>query len=88
MSAQRLVRIMVDPEYGPESWWDAARAEANAGRLPTPRLAPLLDVGGPDEIDVLPAMAATIRHWASRLPGWNDGPEYARHPLIFEEVGQ
>ena len=64
-------RITVDDENNADEWWAA--------------------------LDTLyPTLAATLRRSDSavvyedtlaalrRLPGWADGPEYARHPLIVE----
>lgn len=80
---KKTIRVVVDQEYGPEEWWETARDQADAGKLPSPRLAPLLQPGGPSEIIVSPAVAERIRAWARRLPGWAAGPPHARHPLLF-----
>lgn len=77
------VRISVDWENAGEPWWCAVRASQSipaAIRL-------LLESDTADSVVVDGEAARAVRAWAEALPGWNDGPEYARHPLLFAEQG-
>ena len=62
------VTVRVDYENNGEEWWDALRARPDGKRLER-------SIDGGD----LP-----LRDLATLvgLPGWSDGPDYARHPLI------
>lgn len=73
-------RLSTDMENMTECWWDAAHQARD--QFPE-SVRPLLDwrtdcteVIVPDEdADAFVALAET-------LPGWDDGPAYARHPVI------
>lgn len=73
------VNIVIDEENNGEIWWEAAH---NSKTAPACFLR-LLDLGPSEGITVGPEDAETIRAWASTLPGWSDGPSYARNPLLF-----
>lgn len=75
-------RVSVDYEYNPEDWWDAARASADAPAA----VQPLLEPGGPSTIRVAARDAVAIEAWAARLPGYADGPEWARTALLIARV--
>lgn len=64
-------RVKIDHECPASEWWAALRASC-------PRHA-LLDPG-----TVATRLARHEIDAITRLPGWNDGPEYARHPLVIE----
>ncbi len=76
----KMTTILVDYENNAETWWDAARSHPN----PPEALRPLLEVGGPDSIEVTKEEASEIQTFAESLPGWKDGPEYAPRALIIE----
>lgn len=74
-----LVRVSVDEDTTAEAWWDAAREPGASGwpgdrqRCPDSCL-PLLEISGPKEVEVSRGDALAFEAWASRLPGWSDGP--------------
>lgn len=72
------VTIMVDQENGAEEWWDAAR---DASECPD-GLVDLID-GTDTEVTLSGEDAAVALAWCQALPGWNDGPDHAPHPLTF-----
>ena len=73
--------VSVDEENNAESWWTAARAAKETA--PT-WLRPLLAVSGPSRVLAPDAAAAKAgRAWAEALPGYSDGPDYARTALIW-----
>lgn len=74
-----MIRIIVDEEFGAESWWDAARERADC----PPALRALLHNVSDWEIEVTEEEAAQIEAWCKSIPGWNDGTAYASHPLLF-----
>lgn len=70
-----------DEENNAEAWWTAARA---AKETAPAWLRPLLDVSGPNRVLAPDAAAAKAgRAWAEDLPGYSDGPDYARTALIW-----
>lgn len=83
MTTDNQIRIAVDYENNAERWWDAARRHrsgcpASCGHL--------LDGTGAAETEsatVTTEDADIFCAWASSLPGWADGPDYARHPFTF-----
>jgi len=74
--------ILVDFEYAAGDWWAAARSSEN---VPSAAV-PLLEPGNSNVIRVSDEEAEQIMAWASGLPGWDEGPEYARHPLILQDA--
>jgi hypothetical protein len=61
--------IRVDDENNAERWWDALR-EAR------PDIATSLERNG------CAVVSDSVLHSLESLPGWSDGPEYAKTPLI------
>ena len=77
----RQASIRVDHENNAEAWWDAARDLANSVRNPDfTRVFNLLD--GSDEIEVSQNDAEHFLETATKLTGWDDGPNHARNPVI------
>jgi hypothetical protein len=74
-------RIAVDYENNAEEWWNAAKTDQNAPEAFAPLLA-----DNADEVTVSDDEADEIIAWASGLPGWNDGPEYAPTALTVHEA--
>ncbi len=80
--------ITIDKEHNGDAWWTAY----NATLHPDPRARDIQRVDSimsqvrnnksavipGDELDV-------FIEWAESLPGWNDGPEHAPHPLLISE---
>lgn len=68
----QLVSVRVDEENNAEEWWDAVRAADRGGA----GLEAAIDSGR-----VTRAQLAVLRG----LPGWSDGPEFARTALVVED---
>ena len=76
------MQISIDHENAAETWWNAARAAKSVPGL-------LFDLIHGCQATVTSATreeAVAALDWASKLPGWGDGPVYARHPLIASDV--
>jgi hypothetical protein len=76
--------IKIDYENNADAWWTAAREFANAGHNPSfTRILNALE--GSDEVgdDVILGDLGSFVAIASALPGWEDGPRYAQHPVLF-----
>ena len=79
----RRYRLHIDLENNSESWWDAL---ASSGRMPPPALRALA-VGlrpGRRVRWITAAERDAALAFAATLPGWDNGPEYARHPFTVE----
>ena len=79
--------IKVDFENIAEPWWDAAQALAASGKDPTfTRIINALLRSRDDEVgdDVIRGDLDAFHAACARLPGWDDGPTYARWPLIID----
>ena len=72
-----MVRLSVDFEHPSRAWW------ANGGQ----ELWDGITEGFEDTKVVLDDdLAASWLAEARRIPGWDDGPEYAPHPVIAAPV--
>lgn len=74
--------VRVDEENNAETWWTAARASTDAPEA----IRPILSTGA-SRVVVPYAEDATVRAWCEALPGWNDGPAHAPHPLVLAKAG-
>ena len=74
--------VTVDEENNAEIWWDAAEADKT-----TPASFARLQ-GSQSMIVLSKSDAVEFVVWAMSLPGWNDGPSYAPHPLTIQPVTQ
>lgn len=83
----KAVLIKVDSENNANKWWDAAWQWQEAAKEEdiTDAQAAFLAYGQ-DEVTVPAEDAAAFRTWAEKLPGWAEGPEYARHPVTFNDA--
>lgn len=73
--------IKIDEENNAEQWWDAARTLAARVSDPTfTRVMHAIERGDENmpssDVEAFVAVART-------LPGWDDGPSYARNPVLF-----
>jgi hypothetical protein len=72
-----VIRLAIDFEHPDRTWWESGGQELWEGVT-----------GGDDEsavfLDV--AVAESWLREASKLPGWEGGPEYAPHPIAFRSV--
>lgn len=67
--------VGTDWENGDEDWWDAANTATNAPAV-------WQAAASADPIVVTADEAEQIIAWAETLPGWDEGPEFAPHPLV------
>jgi len=72
-----LVRLGIDYENPATLWWESGGRELWEGIAEDP------DAGS---IVVEESIARSWLAEAETLPGWNDGPEYAPHPICLSEV--
>ena len=86
MGTQNLT-IRVDYENNAEEWWTAARELARTDTSRGAEVFRRLDrvVQSGDLEGVLPEEVSAFEAWASDLPGYDDGPEHARHPFNVYE---
>lgn len=78
-----MKRITVDYENDADKWWRYARVSPTI-----PKVAQPLILTPVDTIEVEDMDAMLILIWAKSIPGWDDedAPDYAPHPLLFQEV--
>jgi len=72
-----LVRLGIDYENSSPIWWESGGLELWESIAESPD-APSIVVDD--------AIADSWLAEASHLPGWNDGPDYAPHPIRRSEV--
>lgn len=72
-----MVRLAIDFENTARGWWDAGGRELWEGVAE-----------GFDTNAVLldEALALSWLEEAARIPGWDDGPEFAPHPVSLREL--
>lgn len=88
------VRIVVDEENHAEAWWTAAREAVKALEPATypehadiARIFAALDRGTRTEPVVVSSdEASEFENWALGIDGYDDGPEYARTALLFQDA--
>lgn len=76
--------IKVDYENNGEEWWTALY-ERMAANDRVPVCLPELRANG-DEWEIDAVDAPHIRRFFESLPGWNDGPPHAPHPVLFSST--
>jgi hypothetical protein len=74
-----LARLAIDFENPAKSWW------ANGGRELWEGIAEGFDT---NEVVLEESLADSWLAEAARIPGWNDGPEYAPHPILLKPVDE
>lgn len=74
--------IRADYENSAQTWWDAARTAANTDDSQGASVFRRLDTSRDDGAEVTADEAAAFTAWAAKLPGHDDGPEYARRPYV------
>ncbi len=72
-------RITINPDRRSSTWWDNARASPHA---PQP-IVPMLEVFGPEAIEVSDRDAAAIFTWAASLIDWDPSAPQ----LLIERLG-
>lgn len=78
-----LVFLAIDEENAAIVWWDALRASDPGDPALREVKAQLLSGAG--GADVPADVADAFFRWSETLPGWDDGPEYARAPFFLSE---
>ncbi|MCZ6465448.1 MAG: hypothetical protein O7A09_14030 [Proteobacteria bacterium] len=74
-----MVRLAIDFENPCPKWWDSGGRELWEGLLE-----------GFEENDVLldEPVAQSVLARAAEIPGWDDGPEYAPHPIRMKAIDE
>lgn len=80
-----LFRIVADVENAAELWWTEADA-APASEYPSDGTVHDLVVERKDEVVVSGSELKEFLRWATQLPGWKDGPSYARRPFVVFDI--
>lgn len=76
-----MTTVRIDWENNSEVWWDAARAASDCPA----ELHALIYGLCATEVEVESARLPALLAWCASFPGWSDGPQYARHPLMVRE---
>jgi hypothetical protein len=74
-----LVRLAIDYENSVSLWWESGGRELWEG------------VGEGFDAGSVVLDEALAHSWigeAERIPGWDDGPEYAPHPVVVREIDE
>ena len=74
-----MVRLSVDFEFASRSWWDQGGQDLWDG------LTGGLD-GDANSVTVDEHMAKSWLAQAEKIPGWNEGADYAPHPITVSAV--
>ena len=74
-----MKRLSIDYEFSSRSWWE------NGGQEMWDALTEGFDRGG---IVVDEHLATSWLAQAEKISGWNDGAEYAPHPISLGEVDE
>lgn len=80
-AADDRVMLRIDFENDAGTWWGATARTSDA-----PAAFAALDGSCYSEVECSRVEAEAVIAWGATLPGWSDGPEYARHPLIIVEI--
>ena len=73
-----FVRLAVDYEFPSRTWWETGGQELWEA---------VADGSDVSAVVLDGDLAASWLARASRLPGWEDGPEYAPHPISMSPIG-
>lgn len=81
--------VRVDCENNAESFWDAVNALLDKDMLGDDYGVQyaLAVLRSENEVEITDAETMErFTNLVASLPGWDDGPEYAEHPLLFDAV--
>lgn len=67
-----LIRLVIDYEFSSREWWEGGGQDLWEA---------LADTSGTAVVVLEESLADAWLDQARALPGWNDGPEYAPHPV-------
>lgn len=83
---EQNVTIRIDEENAAEAFWSyvatIGQQAAEDNGCPS-SCVPLLVRS--QSVSVTAEDAAGFREWVATIPGWSDGPEYARDPFTFSD---
>ena len=79
---EKPIKIKINWENNSETWWDNARGGYKESC--PPEMLDLLEIDGPSEIYVVKSSADEILNWCESIHGWDNGPKFAPHPIVFE----
>ena len=74
-----LVRLAIDYEFSSREWWDAGGQDLWEA---------LADTGETAVVVLEETLADSWLAQARALPGWNDGHEYAPHPVAVSPADE
>lgn len=76
----------IDYENNAKTWWEAARADIKKRKDNKSSIVRFFTSIEKNDCAQLPlnSDAQAIIAWCESLPGWSDGPKYAKTALIFE----
>jgi len=72
-----LVRLAIDYEHAGRRWWEGGGQDLWDALLESP---------GDKDVVVDEAVAHSWVAQAEAIEGWNDGPEYAPHPVVVQGI--
>jgi hypothetical protein len=72
-----LVRLAIDYEHESRRWWESGGQDLWDAILESP---------GANDVILDEALAESWLAQAASIEGWNDGPEYAPHPVTRQSV--
>ena len=74
-----MVRLSIDFENASQTWWDKGGRDLWEG----------ITEGFDNNSVVLDdSLAESWLDTARKLPGWDDGPEYAPHPIMLSPIDE
>jgi hypothetical protein len=79
--SEKKYKVRPDWEYNAEDFWNALYEAEDSGKL-TKNLKELASTEGAAGVTVTRSELKFLKS----LPGWGEGPQHARDPLIIEEV--
>jgi hypothetical protein len=74
-----MLRLSVDFENPAEQWWEEGGRELWEG---------ITEGFDGSSVVLEPSLAESWLESARKIPGWDDGPEYAPHPIAVAEVDE
>ena len=79
MSKRGMVRLAIDFENPASEWWQGGGRELWEA---------LLESFDRNDVVVDEHLALSWLAEAARLPGWDDGPDYAPHPVRIKAINE
>ena len=72
-----MVRLGIDFEFASRVWWESGGQELWEG---------VAESADASKVLVDDHLAASWMQQAAQIEGWNDGPEYAPHPVRLTQI--